>query len=100
MEELEEILEDATMELENIIVDRDTVMIIDGVRVNSSERTENLTVTNRDNVLVIETHNSLSSGQKDVLTVDRVGIEILEEAFQNVVVQEIVKEPNLRTRNW
>lgn len=98
MLELEEILEDATTQLENIVVDGDTVMIIDGVRVNSIERTENLTVTNRENVIVIETHSSLSSGQKDVITMDRSGIEILEEAVQNVVVQEIADAPNLRTR--
>ncbi|MCZ4410125.1 HAMP domain-containing sensor histidine kinase [Cryomorphaceae bacterium 1068] len=98
MPDVEQIWEEAEIEVENVLIERDTVFYVDGVRVNSSERIENLSTPNGDNVYIIERHSSKGSGEEDIRVTNTQTIEIIEEAIQNVVVRGITQEPNLETR--
>lgn len=98
MPDVEEIWEEAEIEVENILIERDTVYYSDGVQVNSSEQIENLSIPNGDNVFIIERHLSQGTVEDDIRVTNTQTIEIMKEAIQNVVVRGIAEEPNLERR--
>jgi len=96
MPDVEEILEQAKLNIEEVLVEQDTIIFENGVLVNTRKSGKNHRISNGSNVVIIETQSRISSQEQENFDVH--GAEIIEEAIQNVVVRELREEPDISTR--